>query len=290
MTEKPVVTIGIPFFNEENYLREAIDSVINQSYPNIQIILSDNCSTDSSFEIAKEYAKCHSQISLHRQNENIGAFENFKFVLEMANTKYFAWLGGHDLFHKEYVEKAVQFLEMNDGYVMAYPGGIFINAEGRQLSDICDDYDTSGMSPKDSVQKIVGKFYNGYVIHGLFRTEVLKKSRLLQVIAPDLLVLVSVSLYGNIYRIPSVGISRRMVRQETPEQQLKRHEEEGVFKKRKGNPFAKLYLEILKEIIRSNKIGLKDKIKTVRILRMTFRYKFLVSWKQILSAIWNASA
>ena len=71
MNAESLVTIGIPVYNEENYLAETIESAINQTYQTIQIIISDNCSTDRSFEIAQKYAEQDSRILLVRQEKNI---------------------------------------------------------------------------------------------------------------------------------------------------------------------------------------------------------------------------
>src|SRR6516162_10132302 len=107
MKENVFVTIAIPVYNEEKFLLETIQSAINQSYKNIRIIISDNCSTDASFEIASKFAKQDNRIELIRHEKNIGALENFIFALSKCNTQYFMWLGAHDLLLPGFIEEAV---------------------------------------------------------------------------------------------------------------------------------------------------------------------------------------
>ena len=80
----PLVSIGMSVYNGEKYIRQTLNSLLNQTYKNFELIISDNASTDETKKICEEYAKREKKIKYIRQKENMGATYNFKFVLEQA--------------------------------------------------------------------------------------------------------------------------------------------------------------------------------------------------------------
>ena len=86
INNSPKVIIGIPIYNEEKHIETTIESAINQTYENTEIIISDNCSSDRSYEIAQQYPKKYSNIKVIKHKENIGAANNFKYLLEISNS------------------------------------------------------------------------------------------------------------------------------------------------------------------------------------------------------------
>jgi glycosyltransferase involved in cell wall biosynthesis len=92
----PKVSIGLPVYNGELFLKTAIDSLLNQSYSNFELIISDNNSTDSTQRICQEYAKNDDRIRYIKQEKNIGPYPNFYFVLSQSKGKYFMWAAADD--------------------------------------------------------------------------------------------------------------------------------------------------------------------------------------------------
>ena len=82
MNKNPLVTVGLPTFNRKNLLERALNSVLNQTYKNIDILVSDNHSDDGTEEIMLEYAKKDSRIRYFRQEKNQGVGYQGKFLLE----------------------------------------------------------------------------------------------------------------------------------------------------------------------------------------------------------------
>lgn len=113
----PVVTVGMPVFNGEATLDAAIQSVLSQSFPDFELILSDNCSTDGTQDICERYAQRDSRICYVRQTVNIGAVENFEFVRARASGKYFMWAAADDLRPADFLAANIAFLESNPDYV-----------------------------------------------------------------------------------------------------------------------------------------------------------------------------
>jgi glycosyltransferase involved in cell wall biosynthesis len=113
----PLISIGMPVYNEENRLRERLESIDDQSISNFKIIISDNGSTDKTQEICEELSKKDKRIMYIRHEKNKGGFWNFDFVLRQAKTKYFVWASGDDIWSKEFLEKNIEVLEKNENIV-----------------------------------------------------------------------------------------------------------------------------------------------------------------------------
>src|SRR3989338_10588415 len=107
------VFIGMPAYNGERFIREAIESVIGQSYADWVMLISDDASTDKTRAICEEYTKRDSRITYYRQEKNLGLFANFKFVLDKADTDYFIWAAQDDIREKDYLKTCVEQLEKN---------------------------------------------------------------------------------------------------------------------------------------------------------------------------------
>ena len=126
----PGLSAVIIAFNEEKYIAETIFSAINQSYKNLKILVSDNCSTDNTYEILKTIKVEHSNIIAIKQEKNIGAAENFNFLVETANTDFFCWLSGHDILQKDYISSAVNAFKDNPDLSLVYPKSVQIDEKG----------------------------------------------------------------------------------------------------------------------------------------------------------------
>ncbi len=110
-----LVSVGVPVFNGADGLRKALDCLVNQTFRDIEIIISNNASIDETHQICTEYAKKDSRIKYHQHNETIG-YQNFNFVLEKATGKYFCWNAHDDYRSLDYFEKNVEFLETHQEY------------------------------------------------------------------------------------------------------------------------------------------------------------------------------
>ena len=93
----PRVSIGMPVFNGDKFIREALDSLLAQTFTDFELIISDNASTDRTEAICREYAERDKRIRYVRQAENLGPAANFRFVLDEAVGEYFMWAAADDL-------------------------------------------------------------------------------------------------------------------------------------------------------------------------------------------------
>lgn len=107
----PAVSIGMPVYNGAQYIREALDSLLAQTFTDFELIISDNASTDATQSICEQYASRDPRICYVRQVENKGAVANFRFVLDCARADLFMWAAYDDLWAPNYLMDAMALLE-----------------------------------------------------------------------------------------------------------------------------------------------------------------------------------
>lgn len=103
----PKVTIGIPTFNRKDYLKKTLDSVIGQDYPNIEIIVSDNASSDGTEEVVRSYCRQYDNIVYYRYPQNMGFRLNWKNCLDLATGKYCLLLSDDDILEDGAIKRMV---------------------------------------------------------------------------------------------------------------------------------------------------------------------------------------
>ena len=105
------VDILLATYNGEKYLREQLDSLLNQTYKNFRLLISDDCSTDSTREILKEYVQKDSRMIVYNQSKNQGIIKNFEFLLNKVESKYFMFCDQDDIWKDDKIDKSVSALE-----------------------------------------------------------------------------------------------------------------------------------------------------------------------------------
>lgn len=129
----PRVSIGIPVYNGELYLEEAIESIVAQTFEDFELIISDNASTDRTEEICQAYAAKDRRIRYYRNEKNLGPARNYNRVFELAKGEYFKWAAHDDLLAPEYLERCVEVLDRNPELVLCYSRVIFIDEQQKEL-------------------------------------------------------------------------------------------------------------------------------------------------------------
>jgi glycosyltransferase involved in cell wall biosynthesis len=125
LDDLPLISIGMPIYNSEDTLENAILSIINQDYKNIELIISDNSSTDKTEEICRRFANYDSRVKYVRQNFNIGPTANFEYVLANSSGKYFMWAAGDDSRSSRFISVNLAALSENPNIVASTSPNIF---------------------------------------------------------------------------------------------------------------------------------------------------------------------
>ncbi len=130
----PLVTIGIPTYNRANgYLREALESALAQSYPNLEIVMSDNGSTDNTESVVKSYAD--SRIRFFRQQPPVAPNDNFNFCLNQANGTYFLMLHDDDKIDPDFIDACMRAAHYGEHFGIIRTGTRIINAAGTVIDE-----------------------------------------------------------------------------------------------------------------------------------------------------------
>lgn len=108
---KPKVSILIPVYNREKYVAVCIQSALNQTFSNFEIVISDNASADATWQICKEFAERDSRVRIFQNNENIGPVLNWKRCIDEAKGEYAKLLFSDDLIYPQFLQETLTFLE-----------------------------------------------------------------------------------------------------------------------------------------------------------------------------------
>ena len=110
---EPAVSVGLPVYNGERYLAEAIESVLRQTFADFELVISDNASTDRTAEICRSFARADGRVRYHRNEANLGALPNFNRVFDLGRGRYFKWAAHDDVLRPELLRRCVDVLEDN---------------------------------------------------------------------------------------------------------------------------------------------------------------------------------
>ena len=137
-TKQPLVSVIMPVYNAENFLTEAIESILQQSYSNFEFIIIDDASSDNSWNIIQKYAKKYTKkIQAYRMPKNLnrGGDTCANEALVYAKGKYIARMDADDVAHYNRLEKQVAFLEDNTGYFLVGSNAEVIDQNGKSMGD-----------------------------------------------------------------------------------------------------------------------------------------------------------
>lgn len=129
----PLVTVGIPTYNRAKGLERTLQSILGQSYKNLEVIVSDNCSNDPAvIEIIRKYSGQDSRVTYFVQERNISIIPNFQFLLNKARGDYFMWAADDDLWDTNFIEVCVNALESDKDVVLCMTDLKFVAPDGTQ--------------------------------------------------------------------------------------------------------------------------------------------------------------
>jgi len=172
----PKVFVGLPVYNEVKHISQALDSLINQTYSNLTIYISDNCSSDGTSEICQSYAAKDHRIKYHKNDENFKAGENYKRTLTIGTSgscDYFMYARSEAILSPNLIKEMVNVLENDPKAALAFPRTVWIDENSKTLINRpVGFYDTSGYDVFARVALLL--WTRPFQIYGLFRTQFVK--------------------------------------------------------------------------------------------------------------------
>ena len=208
--KKAHVSIGLPVFNGDKYLEEALDSILSQTYPDFELIISDNASTDRTQEICRAYAMKDQRIRYYRNASNLGAAQNFNRVFELSSGEYFKWASHDDLCASEYLERCAGILDRRSDVVLCYPKTTIIDRDGEFVEEYFDGFHLDSPKPHVRFRNLFRAPGLCNPVFGLIRASALRRTRLVGSYASsDRVLLGELALSGQFYEVPEFLFLRR---------------------------------------------------------------------------------
>ena len=207
----PRLSIGVPVYNGQDFLRQALDSLVQQDYADFELIISDNASTDATEKMCREYAAKDDRIRYYRNAANIGASGNYNRVFELARGEFFKWAAHDDVHLPGCLKRCMEVFDHAPANVaLVAPASEIIDEHGKATAIPVECLDTRQARPHERLGLILERVYWAPAQFGVYRSETLRKTRLIDsFFASDNVLLAEIAMLGEIREIPEVLFQRR---------------------------------------------------------------------------------
>jgi glycosyltransferase involved in cell wall biosynthesis len=199
----PRVSIGLPVYNGERYLVDALESLLAQRFGDFELIISDNASTDATQDICLEYAAKDDRIRYVRNRFNVGVAGNFNQTFRLSSGEFFKWAAYDDICEPHLLTRCVEVLDRDPGVVLAYPRVAMIDESGQITERKDPGPDISSVDPVVRMSTLMRHPFWATSIFGLNRSSVLARTKLMRSNAAcDHVLLAELCLKGRFVELP----------------------------------------------------------------------------------------
>lgn len=207
----PRVSLALPVYNGENFVAAAIQSVLDQTFEDFELIITDNASADRTPQICRAFSERDPRVRYLRNEQNLGAGGNFNRGFNATSGVYFKWCAHDDFISPDFLEKAVHSLEADPDAVIAYGTLQGVNEDGRMTSYVEELMpDMTGMTPAQRFRTLIAMHGRDGVIFGLVRRSALAETSLhASYYGSDCALLAELALLGTFVRVPSIVLYNR---------------------------------------------------------------------------------
>ena len=205
----PTLTIGLPVYNGEEYLTQALDALLAQTYTDYELVISDNASTDRTEEICREYAERDPRIRYVRQPVNVGAGPHHTLLVPLARGKYFKWASHDDLYGPRLIELCVKELDEHPEVVLAHSWDAYNDDHGQVVMEMDYPLDTANPDPAARLRSLL-HVPGGNDFYGVMRTDMLRRvGEHHSYYNADRTFVAGLVLQGTFHQVPEVLYFRR---------------------------------------------------------------------------------
>lgn len=209
--EPALVSVGMPVYNGERWIEDAISSLLGQTFRRFLLVISDNASTDSTGAICERFAKQDPRVRYHRNPRNVGLFQNYDRVFHLSASKYFKWAASADICKPEFLERCVAVLEARPDVVLAYPRSALFNERVELAQAYEDGMDLQDERPSERLTKLLARMRLNNVMNGVVRSDALRGTALNRAYASsDINIVAELSMRGKFVEVPERLFFRRM--------------------------------------------------------------------------------
>lgn len=278
-TPIPLVTVGMPVYNGERFLRQALCALAVQTFRDFIVVMSDNCSTDATPHICLEFAESDDRFSYVCQQANLGAAGNINFLIRHCRSPYFMLHAHDDFLLPEYLEACVSALESQPECVLAHSEAVTINEDEAEVRRPWHPVDLPSKDPVGRFALLVDPTpYRENFIHGVMRRDALLKTQLHGHFAGgDRTLIAELSLHGSFTKVPGALFRRRCSTMELSPLELEEYAtgDRSAFGAREWH----VLIQNLRAVFRSSPSAL-DSYRLLRILsRRFFRMRRTYAWE-----------
>ena len=205
------VSIGMPVYNGEEFLRFAIDSILAQTCGDFELVISDNASTDATESICRDYAAKDARIKYQRNAVNIGASENYNIVFRRSTAPYFKWASSNDYCAPEFLARCLAVLDASADVALVYPRTRLFRETIADGQDYEDGVDIRDENAAVRFERMIAQLQLNNIMNGVMRSGPLKRTPLIKpFFASDCVLMAELALYGKIIEYPEFLFYRRM--------------------------------------------------------------------------------
>jgi glycosyltransferase involved in cell wall biosynthesis len=215
-TRPPRVSIGLPVYNGERYVREAIEGALSQTFSDLELVISDNASRDRTREICEDFARKDTRVRYYRNPKNLGAAPNFNRCFALARpTEYFKWITYDDLMTDDFLDRCIEVLDRDAGVSLAFPAIVHADAEGNVTSrQHRPDLSLVENEPGRRAERLIEYGLEApdiyWTIYGVMRRSALERTELHgSYTASDQVLLFQLALTGKFVQVPKALFVRR---------------------------------------------------------------------------------
>jgi glycosyltransferase involved in cell wall biosynthesis len=206
----PRVSIAVPVYNGERYLRESLDGLLAQTFTDFELVISDNASTDGTEAICREYVARDPRVRYHRNAVNIGGPGNFRRAFRLSRGEYHKWSTADDLWHPTFVEKCVAVLDARPDVVLAYPRSNIVDANGAVVRTFDDPLDLPEESGVERLRRVIQESTLCHAHLGVIRRSAMLNTGLIgSELASDIRFLAEMAMLGKFAVVPEYLFGRR---------------------------------------------------------------------------------
>lgn len=219
----PTVSVALCVYNGEKFVADSIRSVLEQDWTDLELLISDNASTNSTGEICREFAAKDPRVRYHRHETNIGLAKNFTWAARQTTGRYFKWMAADDMLGPGYLSKCVEVLDSRPDVAMVTTRPLLVAEDGSTLPfdertgsypgsysgrpiDVDNTLAFSAPTPHDRFGAVLmslrGEALNNF-IYALFRNDLLQGVPLFApFVGADKVLISRMSLQGRLVELP----------------------------------------------------------------------------------------
>jgi len=208
------VSIGLPVYNGERFLKAAIDAILAQTVVDFELIISDNASTDMTEKICRSYKD--PRIRYYRSETNKGAAWNYNRVFQLATGKYFKWAAHDDVIAPDFLQRCVDALDDDPSAVLCQGQIKMIDEEGIVIKNHPLRPKLQSSKPHHRFSEMMLKHHISLHIFGLIRSDTLRKTKLIDFYGgSDRVLLAHLALLGRFIELPQYLFFSRLHAQQS---------------------------------------------------------------------------